>query len=303
MRSREIKRRAGILIRKRQKLHFKFPSILKVRRAKEYFFRACVIAAIFLILGGAWSLLRPGTKVRANADTVAAFRVPHRSIGMLRVYAAENAISFPELFAVFNAENNFFPDKHASYDLSALERLYVSNFNKLLRQYNSRSLAPYTAMFENLFSEIEAFPVPSDWCEFGDSIMFGDSWSAEHKGTAILDRENIRGRVPIVSMTSGTVRDTGWDNQHGYFVGIVTENGTYYLYAHLDSLAPSIAAGQSIVAGQHLGQMGNSGGGRNNRSLPVHLHIAISPNVSFTRGNFWINPYPLLRYIENPTVF
>jgi murein DD-endopeptidase MepM/ murein hydrolase activator NlpD len=209
---------------------------------------------------------------------------------------------------VFNAENGFFPEKNIAYDLSILEDLYVSNFNRLLRRYNSRSIAPYVRMFENLFAEIEIFPIPTGWYENEASVMFGDSWGVDvnfqgnrtHMGTAIIDRENIRGRVPIVSMTRGTVRDAGWDNQLGYFVGIVTENNTFYLYAHLDSIAQGLETGQIVSAGTHLGQMGNTGGGRGGRSFPVHLHVAIQPDVTFTRGNFWINPYPLLRFIEFP---
>jgi len=336
MRSREIKKRMGIGKKRRVSVgasmastarylpRFRMPRLwqrrrgrgifsgtLKMRNIKEYIFMVCVIAVIFLILGGLWSLIRPGVRVRVDTETVAAFRVPHRAIGMLRVYAESSGISFPELFTVFSAENDFFPEKHAVYDLSVLERLYVSDFNRLLRRYNSRSIAPYVDMFENLFGEIETFPIPGGWYEHDSSVMFGDSWGTPHNfqgnrmhmGTAIIDRENIRGRVPVVSMTQGSVREAGWDNQLGYFVGIVTENKTYYLYAHLDSLAPGIAAGQIVTAGQLLGQMGNSGGGRGDRSFPVHLHIAISPDVTFTRGNFWINPYPLLRYIENPTGF
>lgn len=283
----------------------------KTKRLKEYLFRVCVVAVIFLMIGVLWGLFQPGIRVRVDAETVAAFRVPHRSIGLLRVYAAQNGISFPELFAVFNAENGFFPEKHITYDLSVLERLYIVDFNRLLRRYNSRSIAPYISMFENLFSEIETFPIPGGWYEHESAIMFGDSWGVEHNfqgnrahmGTAIIDRENIRGRVPVVSMTRGTVRDAGWDNQLGYFVTVVTENNTIYLYAHFDSIAPGIAPGIAVTAGTLLGQMGNTGGGRNARSFPVHLHLAISPDVSFTRGNFWLNPYPLLRYIENPTGF
>jgi len=288
---------------------FSLSKSLRYRRGlfKEAFFRICVVATVFIILAAAWRVLRPSQNVRVSPDTVAAFRVPHRAIGMLRNYADDYGLPFPELFAVFNAENDFFPEKSATYDLSVLEKMYVANFDRILRRYNSRSLAPYVEMFGNLFSEIEVFPIPSGWYEHDASIMFGNSWGVEHNfqgnrmhmGTAIIDRENIRGRVPIVSMTSGVVSGAGWDNQLGYFVGITTQNGTYYLYAHLDSLASGLSAGQNIHAGQLLGQMGNSGGGRNSRSFPVHLHIAISPNVSFTRGQFWINPYPLLRYLES----
>jgi len=267
----------------------------------------CVIAAIITISVIAWRIIRPGVNIRVNPDTVAAFRVPHRAIGMLADYADTHGIPFPELFAVFNAENDFFPEKSAVYDLSRLEEMYVANFDRLLRRYNNRSLAPYVDMFRNLFSEIETFPIPGGWYEHDASVMFGNSWGVEHNfqgnrmhmGTAIIDRENIRGRVPIVSMAAGLVANAGWDNQLGYFVGIATQNGSYYLYAHLDSIAAGLAAGQNVTAGQLLGQMGNSGGGRNSRSFPVHLHLAISPDVNFTRGQFWINPYPLLMYIEN----
>jgi len=245
-------------------------------------------------------------RVRVSPDVVAAFRVPHRAIGLLETYADRHNISFPQLFAIFNAENGFFPEKSAVYDLSVLEQLYVLDFHRIMRRYNTRSLAPYVAMFENLFSEIVAFPIPPGWYQQEPSIMFGDSWGVEHNfqgnrmhmGTAIVDRENIRGRVPIVSMTSGNVQEAGWNNQLGYFVGITTVNNTYYLYAHLDSLAPGLAPGQSIQAGHPLGYMGNTGGGRGGRSFPVHLHIGISPEVGFARGRFWINPYPLLRYVE-----
>jgi len=265
-----------------------------------------VFLIIALFVFGAFRLLRPGVRVSVSPDVVAAFRVPHRAIGMLEDYSVKHNISFPQLFAVFNAENNFFPEKSAVYDLSVLEQLYVIDFYRIMRRYNARSLAPYVTMFENLFGELIAFPIPLGWYDEEPSIMFGDSWGVTHNfqgnrmhmGTAIVDRENIRGRVPIVSMTHGEIQEAGWNNQLGYFVGIITISGTYYLYAHLDSIAVGLSAGQNITAGHHLGYMGNTGGGRDGRSFPVHLHIGISPEVGFTRGRFWINPYPLLRHME-----
>jgi len=279
---------------------------VSARRIKEQLFKLSVFMVIALIIFGLWQVVRPGVRVRANPDTVAAFRVPHRAIGLLEGYAHRYNIPFAELFAIFNVENGFFPEKSAVYDLSVLEQLYVVDFDRILRRYNSRSLAPFVDMYANLFSELIAFPVPLGWYDIEPSIMYGDSWGVEHNfqgnrmhmGTAIIDRENIRGRVPIVSMTHGHIQEAGWNNQLGYFVGIVTTNGTYYLYAHLDSLVPELAVGQSITAGHPLGFMGNSGGGRSARTFPVHLHIGISPDVSFTRGRFWINPYPFLRFME-----
>ena len=273
---------------------------------KEYLFRASVIAAIALILLLAWNIARPGIRVRVNADTVAAFRVPHRAIGALKEHSNNHGIPFPELFALFNAENDFFPENSAVFDLTTLEQQYVTDFHRLKRRYNSRSIAPYVTMFRNLFDDIEEFPIPQGWYEDEASVMFGNSWGVEHNfqgnrmhmGAAIIDRENMRGRVPIVSMTHGTVNQAGWCNQLGYFVEVTTRNETLFLYAHLDSLSTGLSAGQIITPGQPIGWMGNTGGGRNGRSFPVHLHLAIRPNVSFTRGEFWINPYPFLRYLE-----
>jgi len=300
-----VRAKGGKYMAKRRRLSgIRLPSL---RRLKERLFKLSVFMVISLIVFGAWQLMRPGIRVRACPDAVAAFRVPHRAIGLLKDYADTHSIPFAQLFAVFNAENDFFPEKSAVYDLSVLEGMYVVDFYRILRRYNTRSLAPYVAMFENLFGELMVFPIPPQWYDHEPSIMFGDSWGVEHNfqgnrmhmGTAVIDRENVRGRVPVVSMTHGHVEEAGWNNQLGYFVGIITSNGTYYLYAHLDSLAPGLAAGQNISAGHPLGYMGNTGGGRGGRSFPVHLHIGISPQVDFTRGRFWINPYPLLRYLES----
>jgi len=256
---------------------------------------------VLLVIG--WRLMRSGNNVRVSPDTVAAFNVPHRAMGLLMEYSRRHGLDFSELFAVFNAENDFFPIASASYDLSELERLYVSGFDYLLRRYNSRSLAPYVELYRNLFNDIEVFPVPSEW---QNGIMFGNSWGVEHNfqgnrmhmGTAIIDRENISGRVPVVSMSSGTITDAGFCNQLGYHVGVTTANGTYFLYAHLDSIASNVLQGEHILAGEPIGQMGNTGGGRRSRSFPVHLHLAISPDTNITRGQFWINPFPLLMFLE-----
>jgi hypothetical protein len=276
---------------------------VSLRIMKKYFFRLCVLAGLFLVCYGVWQVVRPGVRIRVNAETVAAFRVPHRAIGQLEAYAERHGISFAELFVIFNAENHFFPEKSVVHDLSVIEELYVTDFERIKKRYNARSLAPYVRMFENLFAELETFPIPGGWYEVEPSIMYGDSWGVDHNqqgnrtqmGTAILDRENIRGRVPVVSMTSGRVEEAGWNNQLGYFVGITTINGTYYLYAHLDSIARGIQSGQMVGAGQPLGYMGNTGG---RGTFPVHLHVGTSPEADFTRGRFWINPYPLLRYME-----
>ena len=273
-------------------------AIINWRRVQERLFNLSVIA-VFVLMGlMVWRFTRPSIRINVEPETVAAFNVPYESIGILQAFAENNNISFAELFAVFNAENEFFPHQHAKYDLSSLDDLSLSDFRRAMRRYNATSLIPYISMYINLFYEIEVFPVPID-----SSIIFNNTWGVEHNlqgkprhmGIAIIDRTNTRGRVPVVSMTHGTIQQAGWDGNLGYFVRIVSENNTNYVYAHLDTLAPEVIAGLDIEAGFLLGQMGNSGGAQ--RSFPVHLHLAISPQADFTREVFWINPYPLLRHL------
>lgn len=291
---------------------FRFPHLIKMELLKELLYRMAVAAVLLLLIVGGWRLLHPGVKIKASVDTVAAFRVPYRSIGMLKAYAAKHGVPFSQLFVLFCAENNFFPEKNTTYDLSRLESQYVENFDRLKRKYDANQIEPYFEMFKNLFDEIECFPIPAGYeDEETLSWMYGDSWGVSrnseddkwHRGADIMDRENVRGRIPVMSITNGAVQDAGWQDALGYYVGVVTQNGTYYQYAHLDSLAANIAAGQPVSAGQELGRMGDSGTSRDGNVFQVHLHIGISPRAGFTKNKFWINPYPLLRYIENTPLF
>jgi hypothetical protein len=273
---------------------------LSARQLKELFFRLCVAGFILLVIIAVWRIFTPGLKIKASHETVAALRVPHAAIGLLESYAAKHEIPFAPLFTLFCAENDFFPEKAALYDLSVLERQYVQDFHAIKRQYDAKNIAPYISMFESLFYELAAFPIPDGWePDTEPSFMYGDSFTPSHPAADIVDRENIRGRIPVVSMTDGVVQDAGYNAQYGYHTGITTVNGTYYLYAHLDSLAPEIAPGAAVTAGQALGRMGNSGERKPSDALPVHLHISISPITGFSRNRLWVNPYPLLRYVQS----
>jgi murein DD-endopeptidase MepM/ murein hydrolase activator NlpD len=231
--------------------------------------------------------------------------VPYQAAGLLNGYAAAHGVPFAELFTLFCAENGFFPEKHVSYDLSGIEGQYVTAFDEIRKRYDEENIAPYYSMFANLFNELTAFPVAEPNPDEPVTI-YGDSWDVErnyegikmHRGVDILDRENLRGRVQVLSMTDGTVTASGFDDWLGYHVIIVTASETTLLYAHLDSVAGGVAAGGTVRAGQEIGRMGDSGGG--GETFPVHLHLGISPKAAFAGNNFWINPYPFLRYIEKP---
>lgn len=63
-------------------------------------------------------------------------------------------------------------------------------------------------------------------------------------------------------------RGTGWNGGYGLYVVIKHPNGTQTLYAHLSSL--SVTAGDSVVSGQTIGAVGNTG-----RSTGNHLHFEV----------------------------
>ena len=247
---------------------------------------AIVLAATIILI---WRAFNPPITFRAQPEAVAALRVPPQAMSNLHTLSQWYDIPFDQLLAMYAVANDFFPKGPLpAIELNELKSNYVAGFNRLRRQYSARDMRPFFELFHNLLEEIEYFPIPLEY-----EYMFSDTWGPR-QGTDILDRENIRGRIPILSMTSGNIHQAGWHSRQGYHVVVITQSGSRFLYAHLDSL--DITTGQQIEAGQKLGTMGNSGT-ESFIGIPVHLHIAISPKVPFAE-NFWINPYPFLRHLE-----
>lgn len=188
-------------------------------------------------------------------------------------------------------ESSSISKRNANYLLQYLS--YNENFQELKEYYNS------------ILKDIEYFPVENK--SNGESfVTFGDSWNAyrsyggnrRHEGTDLMPEENIRGYYSVISMTDGIVEKLGWLEQGGYRIGIRGNAGAYYYYAHLESYAPDLKLGDTIVAGQFLGYMGDSGYGTEGTTgmFDVHLHIGIYVEAAF--GELSINPYNILRYLE-----
>lgn len=113
----------------------------------------------------------------------------------------------------------------------------------------------------------------------------------------------------FVAVTDGTVDfvsdvDT-WDPatddpvvRGGLSVAIVGDDGVRYYGSHLSAVAPGIAAGVRVTAGQTLGSTGNSGNARN---TDPHLHFGVShpttaDDWAVRRGE--VDTYPLLQAWE-----
>ncbi len=89
--------------------------------------------------------------------------------------------------------------------------------------------------------------------------------------------------TPIMAARSGEVVSANYSGMAGNHVVIKHDNGYYSYYLHMSSL--SVAAGQSVSAGQMLGGMGTTG-----NSTGVHLHFSISTGL----WSGFVNPAPFI---------
>jgi murein DD-endopeptidase MepM/ murein hydrolase activator NlpD len=160
--------------------------------------------------------------------------------------------------------------------------------------------------YRAILTDLKFFPVPIIDSVEAD-ITYDDSWNKlrtyggnrRHEGADLMASNNIRGFFPIISITDGTVEKMGWLEQGGYRIGIRSEAGGYFYYAHLASYAPELTQGDSVIAGQLLGFMGDSGYGSEGTigQFDVHLHLGIY--VETATGEMSVNPYRILKLLED----
>jgi peptidoglycan LD-endopeptidase LytH len=118
-------------------------------------------------------------------------------------------------------------------------------------------------------------------------LRIANTWQAprpggrEHHGQDIFARRG----TPVVSATDGIVIRVGTNTLGGNTVSIVGAGGRMYYYAHLDSYAEGLAAGNQVRAGDRIGHVGNTG---NARGTPPHLHFGVYSAAGA------LNPLPLL---------
>jgi murein DD-endopeptidase MepM/ murein hydrolase activator NlpD len=143
------------------------------------------------------------------------------------------------------------------------------------------------------------FPVArSDWYSV---INFGDDWHAPrmrlirgkwrqvgiHEGNDIFAEPG----TPVRAVTGGVVERAGWLFYSGWRVGIRSDDGRYWFYAHM-SESPRVAEGERVAAGQTIGKVGNTGYGSrpgHKDEFAAHLHLGIQEP-----SGEWVNPHPLV---------
>jgi len=130
---------------------------------------------------------------------------------------------------------------------------------------------------------ISVFPVQGR-CSYTDT--WGEArGSRRHEGVDIVaPRGNL-----IYAVVDGVITKKYMDaSLSGNALRLTTGDGTYFFYAHLDTIAPGIDVGTPVRAGQVLGTNGSTG----NTSTP-HLHFEVHP-----RGGAAINPFPIVKAID-----
>ncbi len=176
-----------------------------------------------------------------------------------------------------------------------------------VKEYQPENFYFIQKKIKAMWTDAVLFPVGEVANEPKASVSFINSWAESrsfggnrvHEGCDIMASENKRGIYPVYSASDGVVEKVGWLKLGGYRIGIRSEHGVYFYYAHLAEYAKDFEVGETVSAGTLLGFMGDTGysdieGTTGN--FPVHLHFGIYFNDE-TGEEFSVNPYPLLRYL------
>lgn len=157
---------------------------------------------------------------------------------------------------------------------------------------------------QTLLQEIKCFPVKED-STGKKSVSYDNGYGARrtyggersHEGIDIMSSVDEPGCFQIQSVSDGVVEKIGWLPLGGYRIGVRSESGFYYYYAHMDKYAEGMEPGKKVHCGEILGTMGNTGYGEEGTKgkFPVHLHFGIYRQVKGQETS--LNPYYLLEVV------
>ncbi len=112
-----------------------------------------------------------------------------------------------------------------------------------------------------------------------------------HKGTDFSGIPGGSENSPIFAIADGTVVQAGWGSGgQGNYVVIAHAGGYYSTYMHMYNNSIIVSAGQTVVAGQQIGGMGNTGW-----SFGTHLHLEFTYGQPYKGGNvIYYNAYNII---------
>lgn len=222
--------------------------------------------------------------------------------------AEELGVNVGEIVAVDMLQNNY------SVSRESLNNINKSDFIKLrnkLYRFHPKQFRTLSSLYENILKDVKYFPIPKStgstkWIYYSDSWWSNRNYKKErfHEGTDLMCGENTPGLYPIVSVSDGTVTKLGWLELGGYRIGITSDNGIYYYYAHLDSYAGGLNVGSRVEAGQLIGFCGNTGYSKvvgTKGKFDVHLHFGIY--YTDNDHELALNPFYILKNVENNLLY
>jgi murein DD-endopeptidase MepM/ murein hydrolase activator NlpD len=124
-----------------------------------------------------------------------------------------------------------------------------------------------------------------------------------------LDLDGPRGR-PVVAVAYGTVvrvehSKNGRDGKSGRYVRIEHPDGAFTAYMHLDAIAPGLAVGDEVDAGQVVGTLGRTGIFHSEEHLHFNLEIThkgrtlfVDPTAFLVRAK--VVPIPARAFANAP---
>ena len=133
---------------------------------------------------------------------------------------------------------------------------------------------------------IAVFPVQPA-CYFIDTWQDPRGTVRKHEGVDIIANKG----TPLLAVSDGTITksyDAATSALSGNGLRLTAADGTYFFYAHLDSIAPGIAIGTAVKAGQVIGFVGSTGDTNTN-----HLHFEVHP-----KGGAAVNPFPIVKAVD-----
>jgi murein DD-endopeptidase MepM/ murein hydrolase activator NlpD len=223
------------------------------------------------------------------------FNIPETVLAQLHQLSIKNKKPFTDILAVWTVK---------SYEGAKQAEVYrlIKKDRKISFLSDYGFYEDTKKIYSQFIYDLVCFPLPKKvGYTFENGWKQGRSYKGarKHYGIDIMDAKNEPGKLKVYSMTDGKIENIGWNEVGGYRVGIRTNGGAYFYYAHLNKKPVHINKGDSILAGDYIGDMGDTGYGKEGTrgEFPVHLHIGIAVK---TRDNeeFWINPYYILRYLE-----
>lgn len=205
------------------------------------------------------------------------------------------------------------------YCVTKNRRIEISNYALWIQKYcpqlKNASLAYTRLLSESVFFPVALYENTSNYDVDNNEekqITFEDSWNEDriyggerkHEGCDIMAGNNQADYFPVISVCDGVVEKMGWLELGGNRVGIRSDNGIYYYYAHLSSYSQELIEGKRVFAGELLGFMGDTGYGSEGTTgkFDVHLHFGIYIHNYDIGEDISVNPYSMLCMLKDRTI-